>query len=1238
MADHSNITPSGEFLSEIPEYDAFISYKHGAVDSAAAKALQKNLEHFRAPLLSGIGLPGISSHENADKLKKTGRIRRVFLDDGELSACAAFGSHIREALKKSRWLIIICSPETKRSPWVNLEIETFLEYHDRDHILAVMTSGEPADIFPDAFVGSGSMPDEMLAADARGETVREVLKKLRGDALLRIAAPILGLNYDDLKQRHRIYGLQRIAAAAIVCLAAVTCFSMYALSKNRQLEKSNADLWLRQAEITSKEAQDLLDQGDNLQAVQNLLSVLPDESQKAAGERPDILLPSAQYLLAQALNLYKPTLTANLGEDRLAACAVINTDDYLDSDLVLSPDGCHLLAMSNIYGNTIIVWDSETCGQVCEIQFPERIENWSGEAVLDNSRIVLCGGHTAACFDYITGEQLWKTTVLNTVCAAVYAPGIGSDTGNSADSSSSDSSPKDIAPESRGRLFILTSTGVSVLSTEDGTLLSECKYFLNNDQNDSSNQISDNISADQKEQVSGNQKEQTSEDPGDSLQDRQTGEEMESDEEFGQYNPPEAELSPDSESSSESEKKSLIGTPLRAVRSSGGRFLIFSSQAEQSYVKYLFACDPETGETVQIDSEGFSEVYEIQSEILPGGKGEIIYYAGIPSETDLDSIYLLRAVTLSSASRCKAKWSKEFPSSSVMAPGDNSYISTAGKGSVRILPGFQPQGSAPFLFFCCYAHIFKLNPSDGNTLSDQELPSNMTCLLTSADHCFPFTSQGKIYSCDGQSLVRITDAFPAYCYDIAKMTGKNIFFCMQDKKKIVKYAPMETDDRYTSLSMDAYDDSDLDELLYLTFRPDPLFHSPDWLVSEDYKRVFWIRDNETTIHSLSLEQIVKRARPEISDSSKQGEKDDLSGYLLSSYLKPLYLEGDALYFIDLAERKLSDTDIDYVYFKYILNLSDGSLTSETLFVSDENFPKKENIHFDQNSRTLYLLQPNEDYTRLWSYSMNGKGISGYDLPLGNITFSSLSPDGQKVLLLSEKDLKLYITDLDSKKTEACVSLSEYNRHSIKELCGYDNHSMFCWNNNVLAVNDYLKIHIYDKSGIEIRTIPCGKSVPDSASFKYPLLSLSPDGKYLYYYVSARLYQYDISEGKIINEIEPAPESVSETVFGNDSWVCMFGGDNPEKKKIPRQTNVLHILKDNVLYTLQCDPDSFGLLSRIDKVFNYNPLTGKIYVSMYNSKKNQHSCIYYREYSLEDIIRFAKETYDIDDQETAGPDR
>lgn len=61
------------------------------------------------------------------------------MDEGELSSCSDFGLQIREALKNSGWLIVICSSETKDSPWVNLEIKTFLEFHDRSRILAVVT-------------------------------------------------------------------------------------------------------------------------------------------------------------------------------------------------------------------------------------------------------------------------------------------------------------------------------------------------------------------------------------------------------------------------------------------------------------------------------------------------------------------------------------------------------------------------------------------------------------------------------------------------------------------------------------------------------------------------------------------------------------------------------------------------------------------------------------------------------------------------------------------------------------------------------------------------------------------------------------------------------------------------------------------------------------------------------------------------------------------------------------------
>lgn len=118
---------------EAVKYDAFVCYKHGAIDSTAAVTLQRALENYRAPRDIGRGRKPF---------------RRVFVDEGELSSCADFGCQIRQALKNSGWLIVICSPQTPASPWVKKEIDTFLEYHDRSRILAVLTAGEPEDSYP----------------------------------------------------------------------------------------------------------------------------------------------------------------------------------------------------------------------------------------------------------------------------------------------------------------------------------------------------------------------------------------------------------------------------------------------------------------------------------------------------------------------------------------------------------------------------------------------------------------------------------------------------------------------------------------------------------------------------------------------------------------------------------------------------------------------------------------------------------------------------------------------------------------------------------------------------------------------------------------------------------------------------------------------------------------------------------------------------------------------------------
>lgn len=119
---------------------------------------------------------------------------------------------------------MICSSETKDSPWVNLEIKTFLEFHDRSRILAVVTEGEPEDVFQKELLGSDRTA-EVLAADARGETPEQVLRNVKKNVLLKIAAPILGTTYDSLKQRQRNYIIKKYAVIGSLAVLMANAFS-----------------------------------------------------------------------------------------------------------------------------------------------------------------------------------------------------------------------------------------------------------------------------------------------------------------------------------------------------------------------------------------------------------------------------------------------------------------------------------------------------------------------------------------------------------------------------------------------------------------------------------------------------------------------------------------------------------------------------------------------------------------------------------------------------------------------------------------------------------------------------------------------------------------------------------------------------------------------------------------------------------------------------------------------------
>jgi len=203
-------------------YDAFISYRHVDRDRKWAEWLISALEGYRVPnALQDKGLPP--------------RLRKIFRDEDEVPASSDLNDQIREALVASRFLIVVCSAFTPRSKWVEREIQIFNDLGRSDQVLALLTEGEPGDSFPGVMLSREREivdPDggkrivkedkEPLAADVR-QRPGVSNEKLKRFALLRIVAVILGVKFDDLRQReHERERKQRLtwaaAAAALLLL------------------------------------------------------------------------------------------------------------------------------------------------------------------------------------------------------------------------------------------------------------------------------------------------------------------------------------------------------------------------------------------------------------------------------------------------------------------------------------------------------------------------------------------------------------------------------------------------------------------------------------------------------------------------------------------------------------------------------------------------------------------------------------------------------------------------------------------------------------------------------------------------------------------------------------------------------------------------------------------------------------------------------------------------------------
>ena len=209
------------------DYKAFISYNHA--DKDFAKWLHRGLESYKIPNKL------VESQEANAAIPD--RLFPVFRDREDMRAGHDLSSQIKGILAKSAYLIIVCSPNSAQSQWVNEEVKEFRRLGRANRIFTIIASGEPhasekgrveLECFPPALWLSedeNGMPlgpvTEPIAADARaGSDGRE-------NAKLKIIASMIDVEFDTLKkrdleaQRRRLMINFGIAAAVFIAFLLV---------------------------------------------------------------------------------------------------------------------------------------------------------------------------------------------------------------------------------------------------------------------------------------------------------------------------------------------------------------------------------------------------------------------------------------------------------------------------------------------------------------------------------------------------------------------------------------------------------------------------------------------------------------------------------------------------------------------------------------------------------------------------------------------------------------------------------------------------------------------------------------------------------------------------------------------------------------------------------------------------------------------------------------------------------
>lgn len=378
------------------KYYAFISYKHKGKDEKKAYWLLRKLQNYKFP--SNI-------KDRADLPKE---IRHIFIDKYELAG-GVLSEEIKQALLVSEHLIVICSPRSAQSQWVNDEVKFFIDKKRAKKIIPFIIGGTPYSDNP----MDECFPPELLRLHRNEELHAINTNELgRNVAALKVISRMFGLDFNQLwslverKRRRNIFlfillailfGLGSLAVAYRILRQnhtiteqneRITLQNEVILKKNSRLINDSVFMAAQMDSIKRKDALIVLQQDSinntnvslelanrnlvfernnlkiaNWQMMENLSLVVADEARSLIEEGDSY---TAQRLLLEVMpkdveNPDKPcTIEAEkyLRQAEQSNSAILREHRSWVCSAVFSPDGKRIVSVSQDY--TIRIWDAES--------------------------------------------------------------------------------------------------------------------------------------------------------------------------------------------------------------------------------------------------------------------------------------------------------------------------------------------------------------------------------------------------------------------------------------------------------------------------------------------------------------------------------------------------------------------------------------------------------------------------------------------------------------------------------------------------------------------------------------------------------------------------------------------------------------------------------------------------------------------------------------------------------------